>query len=133
MLVDIAHKVAAGKAIDVSNGYLNCIWQGDANEMIIRSLGLTQNPPNPLNLTGIQTLAVRDLAHRFGQLLGKAPHLIGQEADSVLLLNTEKMCALLGTPATPLETVVHWTADWIQRGGRLYNKPTHFEVRDGNY
>ena len=29
--------------------------------------------------------------------------------------------------------MLDWTADWEQRGGASLGKPTHFEVRDGNY
>jgi hypothetical protein len=32
-----------------------------------------------------------------------------------------------------LDAVLRWTAYWIARGGRLLDKPTHFEVRDGKY
>ena len=39
--------------------------------------------------------------------------------------------SLLGDPATPIGTIVRWTAEWIRRGGKLWDKPTRFEVRDG--
>jgi hypothetical protein len=29
--------------------------------------------------------------------------------------------------------MIEWTADWIQNGGETWNKPTHFEVRDGKF
>ncbi|HET7872772.1 MAG TPA: NAD-dependent epimerase/dehydratase family protein, partial [Terriglobales bacterium] len=50
VLADIARKVYGGEAIDVSTAAFNCIWQGDANEMILRSLALAQAPPNVWNL-----------------------------------------------------------------------------------
>jgi hypothetical protein len=32
-----------------------------------------------------------------------------------------------------METLLRWTAQWVKQGGRDLGKPTHFEVRDGNY
>src|SRR5690606_8376906 len=31
VLLDIAQRVQAGETVDLTTGYLNCIWQGDAN------------------------------------------------------------------------------------------------------
>jgi nucleoside-diphosphate-sugar epimerase len=133
VLVDIARKVHAGETVNVATGYVNCIWQGDANEMILRSLALAQTPPQVLNLTGSVVLSVRGLALRFGELLGQTVHFTGTEADTALLSNTARACALLGPPPTALEKVMCWTAHWVKSGGRLFDKPTHFEVRDGSY
>ena len=133
VLVDIARRVHAGEAVPVSTGYVNCIWQGDANDMILRSLALATAPPRVLNLTGPTILSVRALALRFGELLGKSVQFSGTEAPTALLSNPARGCALLGTPPTPLDQVMRWTAHWVQSGGRLLDKPTHFEVRDGRY
>jgi nucleoside-diphosphate-sugar epimerase len=133
VLVDVARKVYAGAPVDVTMGYLNCIWQGDANDMIIRALGQAQSPPLALNLTGPQVLSVRTLALRFGELLGRPATITGTEADTALLSNPARVVARLGPPPTPLEQVLRWTADWVQHGGRLLDKPTHFEARDGKY
>jgi nucleoside-diphosphate-sugar epimerase len=133
LLVDIARRVAAGEPIGLTTGHVNCIWQGDANEMVLRSLALAQAPPQVLNLTGPAVLSVRELAVRLGELLGRAVHFSGTEAATALLSNPARACALLGPPPTPVETVLRWTAHWIQKGGRLLDKPTHFEVRDGSF
>src|SRR5206468_3176776 len=42
---DIADKIWTGQPVDLSNGSFNCIWQGDANEMVIRALSLAACPP----------------------------------------------------------------------------------------
>ena len=133
VLVDIARKVHAGQPIDVTQGYLNCIWQGDANEMIIRSLALASSPPTVLNLTGSSVLSVRDLALRFGELFGRPARVVGTEAKSALLSKTTRAQDILGAPPTPLDKVMQWTAHWIASGRRLLDKPTHYEVRDGRY
>jgi nucleoside-diphosphate-sugar epimerase len=132
VLVDIARKVYAGEPIDLTTGYFNCIWQGDANDTILRALSLAQSPPLVLNLTG-PMLSVREVAIRFGELLGRPARFAGTEAATALLSNPAKANVLLGTPSTPIEHVMQQTAQWIQRGGRLLDKPTHFESRDGKY
>jgi len=133
VLLDIARKVWAEATVDVTMGHLNCIWQGDANEMILRALALAAVPVQALNLTGPDTLCVRSLAHRFGELLGKSPQITGNEAETALLNNPARACSLLGLPPTPLETMMRWVARWVQIGGRQLGKPTHFETRSGNY
>ena len=133
VLVDIARRIHAGESVSLTTGYINCVWQGDANEMILRSLALAKNPPQALNLTGPAVLSIRGLALRLGELLGQAVHFSGTEADTALLSNPARACALLGPPATALEKVLRWTAHWVKNGGRLLDKPTHFEVRDGSY
>ncbi len=133
VLVDIAQKVWTGQPVDVTTGYFNCIWQRDANEMILRTLAMADVPPLTLNITGAETLSVRWLAHRFGELLDKEVHIAGQEAETALLSNSAKARSRLGDPPTPIEHILRWTAQWLRDGGRLLAKPTHFEVRDGRY
>jgi dTDP-4-dehydrorhamnose reductase len=133
VLLDIAQRVQAGQPVDVTMGYLNCIWQGDANEFIVRSLDLARSPARVLNLTGPTPLSVQHLAQRFGELLGRPVQFTGQESDTAFLSNPRRVLEMLGPPPTPMEAVMRWTAHWVQGGGRTYNKPTHFEVRDGKY
>lgn len=133
VLMDIATKIQAGEAVDVSTNRLNWIWQGDANDMIIRLLDAAASPPSPINLTGPEPVSIRAAAQRFAELLGKPLKLTGREADTALLSNVSRICEMLGAPPTPLETILRWTAHWVSRGGRTLNRPTHFEVRDGKY
>ena len=133
VLVDLAQKIAAGQPVDVTMGHLNCIWQGDANAMILRALALAASPPTPLNLTGPAVLSVQDLALRLGVLLGQPVHLTGEEAPTALLSNPAFACRALGPPSTSIDTMLRWTADWIRHGGSTWNKPTHFQTRDGQY
>ncbi|MFN3652824.1 MAG: NAD-dependent epimerase/dehydratase family protein [Armatimonadota bacterium] len=133
VLVDIATKVLAGEPVDVTMGFVNVIWQGDACAQAIRCLPYASSPPFALNLTGPETLSVRALAHRFGELFGREPRIVGQEAETALLANASKAHALFGYPSVPLERMIEWAAHWLQSGGRTLGKPTHFETRDGKY
>jgi NAD dependent epimerase/dehydratase family len=133
VLTDIAQKVYAGEAVPLSTGYFNCIWQGDASDMILRSLALAGSPPSAWNLCRPEAFSTRGVAMRLGELLGRAVRFVGEEAETALLVNAGRLCARLGPPPTPLEAMLAWTAHWVQAGGRDLGKPTHFEVRDGNY
>jgi len=45
VLVDIARRVQQGIPVDLSMGYVNVIWQRDANDIAIRALGIADSPP----------------------------------------------------------------------------------------
>jgi len=133
VLVDLAAQVLAGRPVDLRMGHFNCIWQGDANDMILRALSLAASPPSIYNLTGPATLSVREIATRLGQLLERPVEFLHQESATALLSNAAAISRALGPPPTPLEAVLRWIARWLARGGRRWNKPTHFEVRDGRF
>jgi hypothetical protein len=133
VLRDLAQKVWTGEPVDVTQGYFNCIWQGDANDRIVRALGLAAHPPLPLNLTGPDVLSVRAVCTRLAELMGRSPQFSGTESSTALLNDPARACAFLGPPPTPLEDILRWTAHWVTHGGPSLNKPTHFEVRDGRY
>ena len=71
-LVDIARKVFAGEPIDLTVGYFNAIWQGDANSYALRSLELCASPPQVLNVTGPERISVREAAEWFGAFFERA-------------------------------------------------------------
>jgi len=133
VLADIARKVFAGETIELANGRFNCIWQGDANEMALCSLTLTASPPTVWNLCRPETYSVREVASRFGELLGRAPRFAGVESPTALLGNAAPLCTKLGPPRVPLDAMQGLIAHWVKKGGRDLNRPTHFEVRDGKY
>ncbi len=131
VLLDVASKVFAGEPIGLSMGYVNVIWQGDANSAAIRCLALAKSPPFILNLTGPDTISVRSLALHFGEIFEKEPVFEGQESPDALLSNTSIYRHLFGSPSVSVMQLVEWTAQWILLNGRTLNKPTHFEIRDG--
>jgi len=134
VLVDIARKVLDGQPVDVTMGHVNVIWQGDANAQAVQCFAhAAADPPFVVNVTGPETVSVRALAERFGQLFGREPILTGVEADDALLSNAGLAHRLFEPPSVPLETMIAWVADWLRRGGRLLDRPTHYEARDGRY
>lgn len=133
IVVDIARKVSAGDAIQLANGYFNCIWQGDANDMVLRSLPLARAPVSIWNLCRPECFSVREVALRLGELLGKTPKFSDAESPTAFLGNATKLCSELGPPPTPMDTILRRVAHWVRQGGRSLGKPTGFEVRDGKY
>ncbi len=133
VLLDIAVKVQQGQPVDLSMGTANVIWQGDANAQALALLDHCATPPFVLNVTGPETVSVRRVAERFGQILGVAPHFTGSEAPTALLNNAAKAQRLFGYPRVALDQIIDWTAAWVQAGGVTLNKPTHFESRDGRF
>ncbi len=133
VLVDIARKVHMGQPIALANGAFNCIWQRDANELILRALPLATSPATAYNLCRPETFSVREIANRFGDLLDRRPVFSGSETGTALLGNATKLCAALDSPATPMASILSWIAEWVKHGGQDLGRPTHFEVRDGKY
>lgn len=133
VLHDVATKVFSGRAIDLTAGHVNVIWQGDANNMILRMLGHCTTPTSPINISGPETISIRWLAGEFGNIFGKTPQFSGKEAADGWLVNTSAARKLLGEPPVPLERMIRWTADWISRGRRSLGKETHYDTRDGSF
>ncbi len=135
VLVDVASKILANEPIDLTMGYFNCIWQGDAIRYTLRSLEIAQAAPEAgvLNVTGARLLSVREVATRLGERLGRTVHFQGTESETAWLNKAAKCHRLFGPPAVPEDQLIDWVADWVGSGRPLLGKPTRFEVRDGRY
>jgi len=133
VLLDIAQNVYDGRPVSLSMGYLNTIWQRDASAMSLESLAHASTPPNVLNITGPETLSVRQLAEEFAARMGRAVSFEGAESSDALLSNGGKAFALFGKPQVSIRQMLDWIADWVARRGSTLAKPTHFEERAGRF
>lgn len=133
VLVDIALKVKNKMPVDVSMGYFNVIWQGDANAMVLQSFAHCESPAKILNITGPELIPTRWAAGEFGKLFGVDTIIESEENDSALISNATQAHQLFGYPRVTLHQLIHWIAGWIEHDRPLLNKPTHFETRDGKY
>jgi nucleoside-diphosphate-sugar epimerase len=133
VLIDIARAVHSQAAVDVTMSAVNVVWQGYANEAILRAFAHATPDPFILNVAGPETLSVRQLATEFGRILGVEPVFTGSEAPNALLSNSGKCIRLFGYPNVPLGQVIEWTAHWVKDGLPLLGKPTGFQKRDGKF
>lgn len=134
ILVDIGWAVLERRPISLSMPYVNVIWQGDANSWCLRSFAHCESPPFILNITGPETLCVREIADEFGRHFGVEPILLPDANNSTALLSdASKAHSLWGHPSVTPTEMIQWTADWIKQVGVTWNKPTHFHTRDGRF
>lgn len=133
VLVDLALRVWRDEPVPVDMGYVNVIWQGDANRIAIECLARASAPPFVLNVTGANRLSVRTLAEWFGKRFGKTPAFSGSERPDALLSNTSRLRESFAPLEISLDQMLGWVADWVERGGALLGKPTKFEARDGKF
>jgi nucleoside-diphosphate-sugar epimerase len=134
VLVDIGRAVFERRPVLLCMPHVNMIWQGDANSWCLRSFAHCQTPPFVLNITGPETLSVRELAAEFAKHFGIEP-IFGPEANdpTSLLNNAGKANSLFGRPGVTPAEMIAWIAEWIREGGAMLNKPTHFQTRDGKF
>jgi nucleoside-diphosphate-sugar epimerase len=134
VLVDIGRAVFERRPIDLSMPRVNVIWQRDANSWCLRSFAHCQSPPLILNITGPETLSVREVALEFGQHFGVEPSFLSSmEGSTALLSDITKALGLFGSPTVQPKRMIEWIANWIRDGGAALDKPTHFQTRDGKF
>lgn len=133
ILVDVTRKILRDEPIDVTMGFVNVIWQGDANNYIAQSLSLAGSPPAILNVAGPEVMHVRDLAAQIGERVGKKPQFASQEASTALLSDSSFCTERFGPPAMSLAEMISEIVDWVAAGKTVLNKPTKYDVRDGKF
>lgn len=133
VLLEIARSVYGEKEIDLTMGNVNVIWQGDANEIAIRSLLHCSVPGKIINVTGPETISVRWIAEEFGRVFNKTPKFVGVEEPNALLSNAAECFRLFGYPNISLKQMMELIGYWIIEGGKMKEKPTHFQEREGKF
>ncbi len=133
VLHDVATKVFAGQPVDVTMGHVNVIWQGEANEQVLRLLAHATTPACAYNVSGPEVISVRWLATEFAKRFDKKADVTGKEAPTAWLVDTAQSQKVLGAPRVPLARMIDWVAEWVGRGMPSLGKETHFSSRDGKY
>jgi nucleoside-diphosphate-sugar epimerase len=133
VLTDLALRIWRGEPVPLAMGWVNVIWQGDANRLALEALPLASAPPFVLNVTGAEAHRVRDLAAALGERLGRRPRFEGEEAPDALLSDTARLRAQLAAAETSLDTMLDRVATWVAEGRPLLGKPTKFEERTGAF
>jgi nucleoside-diphosphate-sugar epimerase len=133
VILELAKSVREEKPIDLKMGFVNLIWQGDANEVAIRALHHCTTPAKIVNITGSETVSVKWLATQLGLLLNKTPRFVHEEEPTALLSNAAESARLFGEPKVELTQMIELIARWVEQGGKTINKPTHFQEREGQF
>ena len=133
VLMEIAKAVKEKQAVDLSTGHVNVIWQGDANEIALRSFLHCSTPAKLLNVTGPETASLRWIAEEFGRIFKEEALFTGQEESTALLSNAAESFRLFGYPRVSLKEMIEMTAQWLLQNGTTIYKPTHFQERKGKY
>jgi len=133
LLVDLAQQVISEQPISLATGYFNVIWQAEASGMALSSLEHAECPPFYVNATGAERISCREVCLRLGELLNKDVTFRDEETHTALLSDARRAFELFGPTQVKLDQMLLWTADWILSGGEMWDKPTHFEVRDGKF
>ena len=133
VLLDIGRRVLNRQPIDLSMGYVNVIWQGEACDRALRCLEIASSPASVLNVTGAKTLSVSWIAERFGECFDVEPRFEGSESPEALLSDASRCSELFGPPQVSARRMIVWVAGWLARGGPTLVKPTGYEVRDGRF
>ena len=133
VLFDCAKKIMDGTPISLATPCFNFIWQGSANEIAIRGLLHCESPMKVMNVTGPETVSIKQASIKLGKYLGKEPVFEGEEGNTAYLANAGRAMETFGYPEVSAETLIRWQAEYILDGGRVIDKPTHFEERKGSY
>jgi len=133
VLADVASAVHAGQPVSVATANVNVVWQGYANEVVLRSLGHASSDVFTVNLTGPETLSVAAVARRFGELLGREVELIDEPQATALLNDSRRCMALFGYPSVAADALIALQAAWVEAGHPMSAKPTKWAVRDGRF
>ena len=133
VLHDIGKLVLEDKPVDLTMGYFNTIWQGDVNNQTLLALEHCSSPPSVWNVTRPEVVSTRQVAERFGEIMGRHVEFKGEEGQVTLLSNPARAMKSFGPPAVSLDRLIKWQAQWLLTGRRSLNKPTHFEEAGGEY
>ncbi len=133
VLADISSAIVAGEPVSIATGNVNVVWQGYANEVVLRSLLHASSDVFTVNLTGPETLSVEKTARQLGALLERDVEIVDEPQPTALLNDASRCMSLFGYPTVTAETLMRWQAAWIAAGLPMVAKPTKWAVRDGKF
>lgn len=133
VLYDIGIKIWNEEPLVTGVDFFNIIWQGDVNNYALLSLQKAASPAEILNVTGEDLLCVKDVAEEMGKIMNKPVQFVSQGRDNSYLNNASKSFEWFGKPSISAQELIRMQAEWIMKGGKSLNKPTHFEVDDGKF
>ena len=128
---DIARQIRDGEPIDLTTSYANVIWLDDLMDAMIASWKVAAVPARILNMTGTETVSIRAIAERLGELIGIEPKFTGEPKGTSLLGKADEMARLLGEPKTSLDEGLRRVAHSVMARQHPLDHPTQWEKRTG--
>jgi hypothetical protein len=102
--------------------------------MALLCLEQCSNPPTIINITGAESISSRETAESFAKYFKKSVTFSEPPKNTKMYLSdASKAMQLFGPNLVPVEKMIEWQAGWLAGGGRILDKPTHFEVTDGQF
>ena len=132
-IVDLVRLIRAQQPVDLSMGYLNLVWQGYSNEVILRSFLRAATPNFVLNVTGPELVSVRAMAEQIGKLLQIGIEFVGTEEPTALMSDASLCHNIFGFPKISVETLVEQTVQWLESDLPIFNNSTGFQNRKGTF
>ena len=86
-----------------------------------------------MNITGGETLLVKEIATRFAALMDKQPVIEGVPSDTALLSDASLSTEKFGAPKMPIERIIQLISHWVMNGKPVLDKPTHYDARNGSF
>ncbi|MCK5738838.1 NAD(P)-dependent oxidoreductase [bacterium] len=133
IILDVAQRIKNGTEIDLSMGYVNQIWQGDAVNYFAQLFPLCSNPAGIVNVTGADVIPVAKIAGKLGALMGIEPKLINTPAETALMGDSKQLFDKFGKPLVSPDEIIELVANWTMQGGSTLGKPTKYEKRNGKF
>lgn len=124
ILRKIGDLVYGGFPVDISLGYFNPIWLGDAVNQALLSLEHCAWPPRILNIAGLEKMSVRETAEAFAGHFSLDVNLTGKEAPLSPLCNAGLSSKIIAKPVISGSQMIMWTAEWIKSGGPALEAPS---------
>ncbi|MBC8086728.1 MAG: NAD(P)-dependent oxidoreductase [Phycisphaerae bacterium] len=135
VVTDIALRILRGEPVSLATPGANIIWQGDANRLALRALGIAASPAIALNVTG-PIVSVREIAQRLANAMEKGVEFVDSDDDpntQTLLADTTQLRERLPFDGMTLDELCVQAARWILGGHPVLGKPTKFDARDGKF
>jgi len=109
VLHDIGMKVYHCEPVELAVSHFNCIWQGDANRLALLCLGHCATPPAILNITGPETISVKETAQKFARYFNKEVEFKDEQVNTNMYLSdASKSTGIFGSPSVPLDKLIQW-------------------------
>lgn len=132
VLRDLADMIRSGAPISLAVPAVNLISQRDAIDVALRCLEHCANPPWTVNVSGPGHRVV-EIVSALGSALRRAPALAGGEGGAAPLIDDTVCRAIFGRPRDGAGDLIAGVADWVERGGAGWGKPTLFGSVDHRY